>query len=75
MFSKELEDLIQATLADGVLTDNEKMALVKRAEKEGVDLAELEIYIDSLLQKRIQTEQISKEEKALAHDKERKGNV
>lgn len=75
MFSKELEALIQATLADGVLTDNEKIALVKRAEREGVDLAELEIYIDSLLQKRIQTERISREEKALARDKERKGNV
>lgn len=52
MFSKELENLIQATLEDGVLEDNEKAALVKRAEREGVDLAELEIYINSLLQKR-----------------------
>ena len=75
MFSKELEDLIQATLADGVLTDKEKMALVNRAEKEGVDLAELEIYIDSLIQKRIQTERVVKDEKVQARDKERKGNV
>ena len=52
MFSKELENLIQATLEDGVLEENEKAALIKRAEKEGVDLAELEIYINSLLQKR-----------------------
>ena len=52
MFSKELENLIQATLEDGILEDNEKAALVKRAEREGVDLAELEIYINSLLQKR-----------------------
>ena len=52
MFSKELENLIQATLEDGVLEDYEKAALVKRAENEGVDLAELEIYINSLLQKR-----------------------
>ena len=52
MFSKELENLIQATLEDGVLEDNEKAALVKRAEREGVDIAELEIYINSLLQKR-----------------------
>lgn len=51
MFSKELESLIQATLEDGVLEDNEKAALVKRAEREGVDIAELEIYINSLLQK------------------------
>lgn len=52
MFSKELENLIQATLEDGVLEDHEKAALIKRAEREGVDIAELEIYINSLLQKR-----------------------
>ena len=52
MFSKELENLIQATLEDGVLEENEKAALIKRAEREGVDIAELEIYINSLLQKR-----------------------
>ena len=52
MFSKELESLIQATLEDGVLEDNEKAALVKRAQKEGVDLDELEIYINSIMQRR-----------------------
>ena len=52
MFSQELENLIQASLEDGVLDDYEKAAIVKRAEREGVDLAELEIYINSLLQKR-----------------------
>lgn len=52
MFSQELENLIQATLEDGVLEENEKAALIKRAEREGVDIAELEIYINSLLQKR-----------------------
>lgn len=54
MFSKEMEALIEATLADGELTDQEKTALVNRAEKEGVDLNELEIYIQSILQKRQQ---------------------
>lgn len=52
MFSKELENLIQATLEDGVLEEYEKAALVKRATAEGVDLTELEIYINSILQKR-----------------------
>ena len=52
MFSKELESLIQATLEDGILEDYEKAALVKRAEAEGVDLAELEIYINSILKRR-----------------------
>ena len=52
VFSPELEQLIQATLEDGVLEDYEKAALVKRAIAEGVDIAELEIYINSILQKR-----------------------
>ena len=52
MFSKELENLIHATLEDGVLEEYEKAALVKRAQSEGADLTELEIYINSLLQKR-----------------------
>lgn len=52
MFSQELENLILATLEDGVIEDYEKAALVKRAQDEGVDLTELEIYINSILQKR-----------------------
>lgn len=52
MFSKELENLIQATLEDGILEDYEKVALQKRALAEGVDLTELEIYINSIMQKR-----------------------
>lgn len=52
MFSKELEALIKASLEDGVLEDYEKAAIVKRAKSEGVDLTELEIYINSILQKR-----------------------
>ncbi len=61
MFSKELESLIQAALEDGILEDYEKAAIVKRAKAEGVDLAELEIYIKSILQKR-KKEQVQAEE-------------
>lgn len=52
MFSKEMEALIEATLEDGVLTDQEKRVLFKRAEKEGIDIDELDVYIQSILQKR-----------------------
>jgi hypothetical protein len=62
MFSKELENLIQATLEDGVLEEYEKAALVKRAQIEGVDLTELEIYIQSILQRR--KKELAKEEDA-----------
>lgn len=54
MFSKELEALIQATIVDGRLDEKEKSALANRAQKEGVDLVELDVYINSLLQKRQQ---------------------
>ena len=71
MFSKELENLIQATLEDGVLEDNEKAALIKRAQREGVDLDELEIYISSLLQRqqRELNEKKNQHEEKLEKDK------
>ena len=75
MFSKELESLIQATIADGKLTEKEKAALVKRAQNEGVDLDELEIYIDSLMQQRAQESYVQIEKETVAHEKLRKGNV
>lgn len=52
MFSERLEKLIQSSLQDGILTDQEKAAIIKRAKAEGEDIDEVEIYIDSLLQKR-----------------------
>lgn len=52
MFSERLEKLIQSSLQDGILTDQEKAAILKRAKAEGEDVDEIEIYIDSLLQKR-----------------------
>ena len=51
MLSKEMEALIAASIEDGILTEQEKRVLVKRAEKEGIDLDELEVYIQSMLQK------------------------
>lgn len=78
MFSKEMENLIQATLEDGKLEENEKAALIKRAKKEGIDLDELEIYINSLLQKRqreLNKENEAQEEKHLKAKKEAFGQV
>lgn len=51
MFSKELEEVIEAALADGVLTDKERAVLHKRAQAEGVDPDELDIVIDGRLAK------------------------
>lgn len=54
MFSERLERLIEAALQDGQLTEQEKAAIIKRAEAEGEDLDEVDIYIQSLQQKRQQ---------------------
>lgn len=72
MFSEELENLIQATLEDGILEEYEKAALVKRAQAEGVDLTELEIYINSLLQKRQRELEKEKSAKMEKHAQEKK---
>ena len=78
MFSQELENLIQATLEDGLLEDFEKAALVKRAQAEGVDLTELEIYINSILQRRkreLEQEKTAKFEQKAQEKKEAFGRV
>ena len=51
MFSKELESVIEAALADGVLTEKEREVLHKRAAAEGVDPDELDVVIDGRLAK------------------------
>lgn len=51
MFSEELEDLMNAALEDGVLTEKEKQVLFKRAQAEGVDLDEFEMILDAKLAK------------------------
>lgn len=49
LFSERLEALISSALQDGMLTDQEKAVLKKRAEKEGEDWDEVEMIINSRL--------------------------
>ncbi|MBQ6083485.1 MAG: hypothetical protein IJK92_03945 [Bacteroidales bacterium] len=58
MYNKELEELIDAALEDGVLTEKEKQVLFKRAQSMGIDLDEFEMVLDARLVK------LQKEEKA-----------
>lgn len=51
MYNEELETLIDAALADGVLTEKEKQILFKKAQKMGVDLDEFEMVLDARLVK------------------------
>ena len=52
MFSDELKQLIEAAVTDGKVTEKEMKVIARRAEAEGVDMDELEIYIDSRIQSR-----------------------
>ena len=49
LFSERLEALISSALQDGILSDQEKAVLKKRAEKEGEDWDEVEMIINSRL--------------------------
>lgn len=51
MFSQELQKLIEASLTDGVLTDKEREVIRKRALLEGIDPDEVDVLLDSELQK------------------------
>jgi hypothetical protein len=48
--SPELKNLIDAALADGKITANEKKVLINRAVKEGHDEDEFKLFLDSLVQ-------------------------
>lgn len=49
MYSRKMEGLIKAALADNVLTEKEKQVLFKKAQAEGIDLDEFEMVLDARL--------------------------
>lgn len=49
MYDPKIEELINAALADGVLTEKEKQVLFKKAESMGIDLDEFEMVLQSKL--------------------------
>jgi hypothetical protein len=51
MYNEQLEQLIDAALADGVLTEKEKQVLFKKAQTFGIDLDEFEMVLDAKLVK------------------------
>lgn len=70
MYNEQLEQLINAALTDGVLTEKEKQILFKKAQTLGVDLDEFEMVLDARLVK------LQKEKEAKSAPKSDKyGNV
>lgn len=75
MYSKELEEVIDAALADGVITETERKVLHKRAASEGVDPEELDIVIDGRLAKKKKEEDWLKPAPPKNLENEKHGNV
>ncbi len=51
LIPNELNELIQEYLTDGILTAKERQVLLKKAEKMGLDIDEVDLYIDAQVQK------------------------
>lgn len=49
MYDKSLEQLIDAVIADGVITDQERKVVYKKAASLGIDQDEIEVYLNGRL--------------------------
>ncbi len=49
MHSEQLEALVRSIIADGKITDKERSVLHKKAEAEGVDADEIDVYVEGLV--------------------------
>lgn len=49
MYSEQLEALVKSIIADGKITEKERAVLHKKAEAEGVDADEIDIYTEGLI--------------------------
>ena len=49
MYNEQIEALISAALADGMLTEKEKQVLFKKAQTQGIDLDEFEMVLEARL--------------------------
>lgn len=69
MYNEQIEALISAALADGMLTEKEKQVLFKKAQSQGIDLDEFEIVLDARL---VELEKAEKEKAAASAPKSTK---
>jgi len=49
MYSENLEKFIQAVIADGKITDKERAVVHRKAQEEGVDIDEIDVYMEGLI--------------------------
>lgn len=75
MYNENLEGLIDAALADGVLTEKEKQILFKKAASMGIDLDEFEMVLDARLVKLKEQKQSAQVAQTSAPKSEKFGDV
>ena len=68
MYSEKLEEVISAALADGNLTEQKRKIIMRRAEKEGEDVEEVMMVVESRLQN--QTKKQSNQNQSKSESKE-----
>lgn len=49
MYDKSLEQLIDAVIADGIITEQERKVVYKKAKSLGIDQDEIEVYLEGRL--------------------------
>ncbi|MBO5013046.1 MAG: hypothetical protein J6C57_03290 [Paludibacteraceae bacterium] len=69
MYNEQIEALISAALADGMLTEKEKQILFKKAQSQGIDLDEFEMVLDARL---VELEKVEKAKAAASAPKSNK---
>ncbi|MCQ2285990.1 MAG: hypothetical protein MJZ76_03835 [Bacteroidales bacterium] len=69
MYNEQLEQLIDAALADGELTEKEKQILFKKAQSFGIDLDEFEMVLDARI---VELEKAEKEKSSQSAPKSSK---
>lgn len=62
MYDQSLEQLIDAVIADGVITDQERIVVYKKAASLGIDQDEIEVYLEGRLAKVAQNKPKSNKE-------------
>lgn len=75
MYSEKLEELISAALTDGNLTEQKRNIIMRRAEKEGEDVEEVMMVVESRLQKAINTPLINTKSNETSVSKSAKEDV
>ena len=76
IYNNQLEALIEAALADGVLTEKEKQILFKKAQMQGIDLDEFEMVLEAkLFEKRKSMQAVVSQQTSAAPRSNKYGDV